>query len=119
MDDTQSGFDPRFEDPRKLDEISRRGFLGGVMGVAGAALLATPRATRAAQTTPPPTSSATPQPDDEPYWRWVADQFLIRENLAYMNTGTRGPSPRSVYEAQIEAIRASNVDRLSYARYVH
>ncbi len=119
MDDTQSGFDPRFEDPRKLDEISRRGFLGGVMGVAGAALLATPRASRAAQTTPPPTSSPTPQPDDEPYWRWVADQFLIRENLAYMNTGSRGPSPRSVYEAQIEAIRASNVDRLSYARYVH
>ena len=116
MDETQSGFDTRFEDPRKLDEISRRGFLGGVMGVAGAALLATPRDSLGAQAPPPPTSSPIPQPDDEPYWRWVADQFLIREDLTYMNTGTRGPSPRSVYAAQIEAIRAANVDRLSYAR---
>ena len=56
---------------------------------------------------------------DSAYWRWVADQFLLKPGLTYMNTGTRGPSPRSVYLAQLDAIRQSNEDRLSYARYVH
>ena len=56
-------------------------------------------------------------PEDEGYWRWVADQFLTGD-IAYMNTGTRGPSPRSVVKAQIDAIRAYDSDRLSYARYV-
>ncbi|MEE9253325.1 MAG: aminotransferase class V-fold PLP-dependent enzyme, partial [Pseudomonadales bacterium] len=113
------GFDQRFEDAARLDEISRRSFLGAMAGAAGVALAGSSRAAAAA---PAPTAGQAPgviAPDDEALWGWVADQFLIRNEVAYMNTGTRGPSPRSVYEAQIEAIRASNVDRLSYARYVY
>jgi len=56
--------------------------------------------------------------DDTAYWRWVREQFLIDPAIAYMNTGTRGPSPRSVVLAQVNAIQAYDRDRLSYARYV-
>lgn len=114
MDD-QPGIDPRFEDRTKLQDISRRGFLGGIIGAAGVALVGSRRVAAASASAP----SGAIAPDDEARWRWVADQFLIRDGVAYMNTGTRGPSPRSVYDAQIEAIRASDVDRLSYARYVY
>jgi selenocysteine lyase/cysteine desulfurase len=75
----------------------------------------------------PNESSAAPEPrpaggvavpDDESYWRWVADRFLIRDDITYLNTGSRGPSPRSVVEAQCRAIRDYDTDRLSYARHV-
>ena len=56
--------------------------------------------------------------DDEPYWRWVASQFLTYPRYAYMNCGTRGPSPRPVIQAQTDAITAYDTDRLSYATYV-
>jgi isopenicillin-N epimerase len=57
-------------------------------------------------------------PDDEAYWHWVASQFLTNPDVAYMNTGTRGPSPRQVIKAQFDSIRSYDSDRLSYARYV-
>lgn len=56
--------------------------------------------------------------DDEAYWRWIADQFLTNPDVAYMNSGTRGPSPRQVIQAQYESVRAYDSDRLSYARYI-
>ncbi|MDA1074325.1 MAG: aminotransferase class V-fold PLP-dependent enzyme, partial [Proteobacteria bacterium] len=58
-------------------------------------------------------------PDDEAHWRFVADQFLIRSDVSYMNTGTRGPSPRSVYQAQIDAMTGYDTDRLSYVTHVN
>ncbi len=57
-------------------------------------------------------------PDEEAYWRWIASQFLTNPQVAYMNSGTRGPSPRQVVQAQFESIRAYDSDRLSYARYI-
>ena len=56
--------------------------------------------------------------DDEAYWRWIASQFLTNPGIAYMNSGTRGPSPRQVIQAQYDAIRSYDTDRLSYATYV-
>ena len=100
------------------DPISRRGFLGGLTGItAGAVLLPNPRQARGVASPTPRAGAAAP--DDEPYWRWVAQQFLVPEDLAYMNTGTRGPSPVSVHQAQIHAIRQADTDRLSYVKYVH
>ena len=55
---------------------------------------------------------------DEAFWRWIASQFLTNPAVAYMNSGTRGPSPRAVIEAQYQAMQAYDSDRLSYARYV-
>ncbi len=56
--------------------------------------------------------------NDEAYWRWIASQFLTNPSIAYMNTGSRGPSPRQVIQAQFDAITAYDTDRLSYVTYV-
>lgn len=66
----------------------------------------------------PVQSGAGKNADDEAYWQWITRQFLTHPNIAYMNTGTRGPSPRQVIQAQFEAIRSYDTDRLSYATYI-
>ena len=40
----------------------------------------------------------------------MAKQFLLRNNVIYMNSGTRGISPVSVHKAQVEAVEAVNSD---------
>ena len=92
---------------------TRREFMGRLAG--GAALAGLSEAALAA---PLPDLGRGRPPDDEAYWRWVSEQFLVYPDIAYMNTGTRGPSPRSVVKAQVDAIRAYDADRLSYALYV-
>ena len=57
-------------------------------------------------------------PEEESYWRHVANEFVIEPGIAYLNTGTRGPSPRSVIRAQVDAIYGGDRDRLSYASFV-
>ena len=57
-------------------------------------------------------------PTDAAYWRAVREQFLVAPEIAYMNTGSRGPSPRNVVAAQFDAIRAYDEDRLTYVREV-
>lgn len=116
--DPRLNFDPRFEDPRALGRISRRGFLGRFLGgvTAGAAYLSFGSIAHAL----PEPSRANPgvgaPPDDERYWELVADQFLLRKGIAYMNTGTRGPSPRSVHMAQIDALSNVNVDYFGFTK---
>jgi selenocysteine lyase/cysteine desulfurase len=116
--DPRLNFDPRYEDPRLLKGMSRRGFLGRVLGssAAGAAFLsfgakAFAFSEPARQSTPP---GATPE--DERYWEFVASQFLLRPGVAYMNTGTRGPSPRSVHMAQIDALNDVNADYFGFTK---
>jgi isopenicillin-N epimerase len=121
MEEHALSFDPRYEELSRLQSLSRRGFLGRLMGgvAGGAALLSAAPGVQGAAVTPSLPASQMHEANDEPYWRWVADQFLLRNGLTYMNTGTRGPSPASVYKAQIEAARAANIDRVSYSRYIY
>jgi selenocysteine lyase/cysteine desulfurase len=58
-------------------------------------------------------------PEDERYWQWVAGEFLTQPEVAHMNTGTRGVSPREVIKAQFDAIRSYDSDYISYAKYVN
>jgi isopenicillin-N epimerase len=103
--------DNQYED---IGRLTRRGFMGRlVTGAAGSVVMS-----GIATDTLAAPASVIKAPDDESYWRWVADQFMLRPGLTYMNTGTRGPSPKSVYLAQIEAIGKANEDRLSYASNV-
>ncbi|MXZ76384.1 MAG: aminotransferase class V-fold PLP-dependent enzyme [Gemmatimonadetes bacterium] len=108
--------DSRIQDTEKIRSLSRRGFLGSVMagaaGVAGASTLLS--SVTEAEAEPLPDLPATPPggaaPDDESYWKGVADQFLLRDGVIYMNSGTRGISPMSVHKAQIDAVEAVNSD---------
>ncbi len=112
-------FDLRFEDLRELRGLTRRGFLGRLLGsAAGAAFLSV--GSRAFALPTPSSSGLGPgvAPDDERYWEFVASQFLLRKGLAYMNTGTRGPSPRSVHMAQIDALNSVNSDYLGFTKTV-
>jgi selenocysteine lyase/cysteine desulfurase len=38
---------------------------------------------------------------DEGYWEKIREQFLLEEGLAYLNTGTVGPTPGPVYKAMV------------------
>jgi selenocysteine lyase/cysteine desulfurase len=101
--------------------FSRRGFLGSVFGGA-AALSLLPGAASAASTLetllPRPTDGGA-APDDERYWGLVANQFFLRKGLAYMNTGTRGPSPRPVHMAQVAALEGINIDYHGYGKTIY
>ena len=120
---SELNFNPSVEDPEKLKTLSRRGFLGVVGGAASASLLAGAEAS-ASQAVAIAASDLSalpkaPAPNDEGAWETVASQFLLRDGLIYMNTGTRGPSPRYVHERQIEALAGINADYSGYSRHVY
>ena len=108
--------DPLIQDPDELQGLSRRGFIGSVMagatGLAGASTLLSQ--VQDAEAAPPPDLPDTPDggaaPDDEAYWERVAAQFMLRDGVIYMNSGTRGISPLSVHKAQVDAVEAVNSD---------
>ena len=112
-------FDPRIQDPEKLQRVSRRGFIGsmaaGAAGVAGASTLLSTAAEAVAAPEPdlpamPDSPAGGAAADDEAYWEKVAAQFLVRDGVIFMNSGTRGISPMSVHKAQTEAVEAVNSD---------
>ncbi|MCZ6644370.1 MAG: aminotransferase class V-fold PLP-dependent enzyme [Gammaproteobacteria bacterium] len=97
-------------------KTSRRTFMGRFSG--GMALGALAGFSEAALSLPKTQLGIGKTQDDERYWQWVTNEFLTQPNVAHMNTGTRGVSPRSVVKAQFEAIRAYDSDYISYAKYV-
>ena len=50
--------------------------------------------------------AATAGLSDAEYWARVRREFLVSDELAYMNSGTLGPTPRSVYYAVVDGFRA-------------
>jgi len=106
-------FDPTLEDSQKLASLNRRGFFRNVLGstVLGTLMLSMNTKNVSASEI---INNQNIMPDDENFWGFVAKQFLIRPGLAYMNTGTRGPSPRSVHMAQIDALNNLNRDYLNF-----
>ena len=120
-------FDPSTEDADELRRISRRKFLG-VLGVATAAsatlVPCMPGGTGAIATADAamPDLASLPKPSgpqDEKAWETIAGQFLIRPGMSYMNTGTRGPSPRYVHMAQIQSMERIDQDYKTYAMAVY
>lgn len=105
----------------EAEGTSRRGFLGTVLGGAAALGLVSQEAWASSrvETAIPTPPDGMASPDDERYWDLVASQFSIREGLAYMNTGTRGPSPRSVHMAQVHSLEGINADYAGYSRTVY
>jgi len=101
-------------------DTSRRRFIGQLSGGAAAApAVLTAGFSEAALSAPKSVLGPGQAPDNERYWQWIADQFLTQPNVAHMNTGTRGVSPRNVIKAQFDAIRAYDSDYVSYASYTN
>lgn len=44
------------------------------------------------------------------YWERVRREFLVSDELAYLNSGTLGPMPKPVYYAVVDAYRALSAD---------
>ena len=44
------------------------------------------------------------------FWEGVRREFLVSDELAYMNSGTLGPMPKPVYYAVVDAYRALSAD---------
>ena len=118
-------FDPEVEDPEQLKALSRRSFFGLVGGAAAGLSLASAGASALAAgaevTTRVPDLNmvpSAPAPNDEKAWEKIASEFLLRPGLMYMNTGTRGPSPRYVHLSQVRALEGINTDYNGYTRNV-
>jgi selenocysteine lyase/cysteine desulfurase len=117
-------FDPQVEDPEELKRLTRRSFFGLVGGAAAGLSLASvgPASLAEAEvTTNVPDLNklpAAPTPNDEKAWETIASEFLLRRGLKYMNTGTRGPSPRFVHFSQVRALEGINTDYNGYSRNV-
>lgn len=77
--------------------LDRRGFLA----VLGGSTLAWPRRLEALAKQ----LATGGAPDDEAYWAFVRQQFLIAADRIYLNNGTLGPSPRVVVDAVAEHAR--------------
>ena len=48
--------------------------------------------------------------EDDGYWGKVRGQFMLEKGLAYLNTGTLGPTPRPVYDSLVDYWRLMAVN---------
>lgn len=105
------------DDPRDTCEpgtpagVSRRLFLRTVAaGSAGAAAAGTvpPGAGRAGVAAVRAAQSGAAS--DADFWAQVRREFLIPDELAYLNSGTLGPMPKPVYYAVVDGYRALSAD---------
>ena len=94
--------------------VSRRLFLRTVgAGSAGALAAGGVREAAAARGAGGMEALAAAQADavsDAEFWATVRGEFLISDELAYMNSGTLGPMPKPVYYAVVDGYRALAAD---------
>ena len=98
-------------EPAAAAGVSRRHFLGRLAAGSAGALLAgsTAAAEARASMAAVGDARAAAVPDEE-FWAAVRREFLVREELAYMNSGTLGPMPKPVFYAVVDGYRALAAD---------
>ena len=98
-------------EPGTAAGVSRRRFLGAMAaGPAGALLAGRTRAAEArASMAALEQAQADALPEDD-FWAEVRRQFLISDELAYMNSGTLGPMPKPVFYAVVDGYRGLAAD---------
>ncbi len=84
--------------------FSRRGFLRGLTGASAAAGLAS--AAEAAQASLRTIEALDAKTPEAEYWAKVRAEFMVSEEMAFMNNGTLGPMPKPVYYSVVENYRA-------------
>ena len=98
-------------EPGTAADVSRRQFLGAMAaGSAGVLLAGRPRAAEArASIAAIEKAQAEALPEGD-FWTKVRREFLISDELAYMNSGTLGPMPKPVFYAVVDGYRALAAD---------
>lgn len=98
-------------EPGTAAGVSRRRFLGAMAaGPAGALLAARPRRAEARASIAAVEQARADALPEEGFWAEVRRQFLISDELAYMNSGTLGPMPKPVFYAVVDGYRALAAD---------
>ncbi len=98
-------------EPGTAAAVSRRHFLGAFAAGSAGALLAggTSRADARASIASIEQAQAEAMPEED-FWAIVRREFLVSEELAYMNSGTLGPMPKPVFYAIVEGYRSLAAD---------
>lgn len=89
---------------------SRRGFLRRLTGGAAVAAAASDLMAEPAAASLHALRLAVGEPSEAGYWAQVREEFLCGEDVAYMNNGTLGPTPKPVYYTLMEKYRAIATD---------
>ena len=98
-------------EPGTAAAVSRRHFLGAFAAGSAGALLAggTSRADARASIASIEQAQAEAMPVED-FWAKVRREFLVSEELAYLNSGTLGPMPKPVFYAVVEGYRSLAAD---------
>ena len=88
--------------------VSRRLFLGAA--VAGATLPASAALGAGLDSARTIRDAAAAGMSEDDFWACVRGEFLISDELAYMNSGTLGPMPKAAYYAVVEGYRGLAAD---------
>ena len=95
--------DRSMQEPGTATGVSRRLFLrAAAAGAVFSSAAALPEARSAAAAINEAETEGLSEAD---YWTRVRREFLISDELAYMNSGTLGPTPKSVYYAVVDGYR--------------
>ena len=98
-------------EPGTAADVSRRQFLGAMAaGSAGALLAGRPRVAEARASIAAIENAQAQALPEEDFWAEVRREFLISDELAYMNSGTLGPLPKPVFYAVVDGYRALAAD---------
>ena len=98
-------------EPGTATGVSRRQFLGAMAaGPAGALLAARTPVAEARASMAAIAQAQAEASSEEDFWAQVRGEFLISDELAYMNSGTLGPMPKPVFYAVVDGYRALAAD---------
>jgi selenocysteine lyase/cysteine desulfurase len=91
-------------------DLSRRSFLRGLCGGSAAVGVAAGPLAGRAEASLAAVARAAEAPSESEYWARIRDEFLVTDQVAYMNNGTLGPTPKPVYYTVVERYRELAAD---------
>ena len=90
-------------------DLSRRNFLRNLCGGTAAGAVLAPLTLRA-DASLAAIKGAADAPTEAEFWARVRGEFLVTDEVAYMNNGTLGPTPKPVYYTVVERYRELAAD---------